>query len=85
MLASGEAQGEVPTSYSEHTLHIISEESPVALTHEEAYPDRDHQRRFWRDECCLHPYRTTDGDNLADDASPDLMDAYHKAEENKSE
>jgi hypothetical protein len=57
MLADGSCQGAEPTSYNEHDLAVLSEEPGVALTHEEAYPDRDHQREYWLNRSCYHDLR----------------------------
>lgn len=81
MFADGTCQGAEPTSYNEHDLQVISTTPALALTHEEAYPDRDHDRqlRYWREECCYHDVReaTRMPDNLDEmlvalEAKPDL-------------
>lgn len=88
MLADGSCQGAEPTSYNEHDLEVLSREPGIALTHVEAYPDRDFQREYWRERCCYHELREERRmpDNLDEmlvvlEVKPDVVQAAELSQE----
>lgn len=42
---------EWPSSYDEQTIEIV-EDPPQVLTHVDAYPHHEEQRRHWLEDCC---------------------------------